>query len=130
VPKNNRIPSPLFYYFVKLSAVCTKLYLFALADRRIPKRQGCSRVATFPLRTKTKLSHIVQMTGAYRQVVLKPRASIPVVVRASKRSIFLPMLVVTVIATLYNGYPGSNRSGGQDSSLWRHVLPGSDILLA
>jgi hypothetical protein len=62
-------------------------------------------------------------------VVLELRAFVPVVVRASKCSKFLSMLVVTIEATLYNGYPGSNRSGGQDSSLWRHVLPGSDILL-
>jgi hypothetical protein len=70
------------------------------------------------------------MAGPYRQVVLKPGAFVPVIMRASKCSKFLSMLVVAVITTLYNRYPASNRSGGQDSSLWRHVLPGSDILLA
>jgi hypothetical protein len=102
VPKNNRIPKPLFYHLVELSAVRTKLYLLALANRRIPKRQGCSRVATFPLRTKTKLSHIVQMAGAHGYVVLKPRASVSVIVRASKAPKFLSMLVVTIEATLNN----------------------------
>jgi hypothetical protein len=131
VPKNHRISSPIFNSLIKLSTVRTKLYLFTLADRRVPKRQGYSRVATFPLRTKTKLSHIVQVTGAHRQVVLKPRAFVPVVVRASQSSIFLSMLVVAIITTLDNRYPGSNRSRGENSSSLRwHVLSGSDILLA
>jgi hypothetical protein len=49
------------------------------------------------------------MACPYRQVVLEPRASIPVVVRASKRSKFLSILVVAIVTTLYNRYPGSNR---------------------
>jgi hypothetical protein len=100
VPKNDRIPSPLFHYLVELSAVRAKFYLFPLTNRRIPERQGHNRA--FPLWTKTKLSHIVQMAGAHRQVVLEPRAFVPVVVRASKCSKFLSMLVVTIEATLNN----------------------------
>jgi hypothetical protein len=56
VPKN-RIPRPIFHDLIKLGAVCAKLYLFALANRRVLERQGHNRA--FPLRTKTKLSHIV-----------------------------------------------------------------------
>jgi hypothetical protein len=100
VPKNNRILSPLFYYLVELSAVYAKFYLFPLTNQRIPERQGHNRA--FPLWTKTKLSYIVQMAGAYCQVVLKPRTFIPMVVRASKCSKFLSMLVVTIEATLNN----------------------------
>jgi hypothetical protein len=76
VPKNDRIPRPIFYHLIKLSAICAKLYLFALTNRRIPERQGHNRAYSF--RTKTKLSHIVQVTGAHGYVVLKPRALIPV----------------------------------------------------
>jgi hypothetical protein len=100
VPKNDRIPKPLFYHLIELSAICAKLYLFALTNRRIPERQGRNRA--YSLRTKTKLSHIVQVAGAHSYVVLKPRAFVPVVVRASQSSKFLSMLVVTVITTLNN----------------------------
>jgi hypothetical protein len=70
------------------------------------------------------------MTGAHGYVVLKPRAFFPVIVRASQSSIFLPMLIVTVITALYNRNLSNNRSRGGNLSLWRHVLPGSNILLA
>jgi hypothetical protein len=77
VPKNDRIPSPLFYHFIELSTVYTKLYLLALSNQRIPKRQGPN---AYLLWTKTKLSHIVQVTGAHGYVVLKPRAFVTVIV--------------------------------------------------
>jgi hypothetical protein len=62
-------------------------------------------------------------------MVLKPRAFVPVVVRASQSSIFLSMLVVAIITTLDNRYPGSDRSRGKTSLRW-HVLSGSDIFLS
>jgi hypothetical protein len=46
------------------------------------------------------------MASAYSQVVLEPRASVLMSVRVSMRSVFLPILIVTVETSIENRHLG------------------------